>query len=221
VSKELASAHAEEQKVPRRPGRPRSVDADRAILKATIELFAEAGFGGLSIEGVAARAGVGKTTIYRRWTSKVALLRDAVDALTEEIPWSTIPDLGSARAELVMLLRNFMELLSESMLGRIMPDLIAEGARNPEVSEALRAGVLLRRQSVFKVLERGIGRGDLRPDIDYDLTLDFLLGSAQYRLLISVGAVEPAQAERVVDELMRGVGALSAPSGKGRRRDPT
>jgi AcrR family transcriptional regulator len=188
----------------RGPGRPRSPQADEDILQAALELLAERGFDGLSVEGVAERAGVGKTTVYRRWPSKAELLRAAVDDLMGSVPWSSPADLGDTRAELVAIVRDYIKVMSSSM-GRVMPALVAEVARNPELARVLRRGVAARRRSIVGVLNRGVARGDLRSDMDRALAIDLLLGPVQYRLLITGAPVTRRLAEEIVDELLMGL----------------
>src|SRR6266567_7922740 len=115
--------------VPRSPGRPRSLRAERAILDATLDLLASEGFDRLTVEGVAAMAGVGKATIYRRWASKLDLVLAAVGELSVH----PLPELttGSTRDDLVTLLRHVIEALTGTIAGRILPGLIAETARSP------------------------------------------------------------------------------------------
>lgn len=114
-------------------GRPRSAEAHRAILEATLDLLAEVGYGRLTIEGVAARAGVGKTTIYRRWPSKPALVVAVAERLAEKV---RRPDTGSTRRDLVLLLRDIIDVFTTTMAGRIVPGMIAEMAERPDLAEA-------------------------------------------------------------------------------------
>jgi AcrR family transcriptional regulator len=189
------------------PGRPRTPGADEAILGATLELVAERGFDGLSVEAVAERAGVGKTTVYRRWPSKAELVRAAVDDLMASLPWSSPADLGDTRAELLAVVHDYIKVMSASSMGRVMPALVAEVARNPELGRVLRRGVGARRRSIVGVLDRGIARGDLRSDLDCGLAIDFLLGAVQYRLLVTGAPVTSRLAAKIVDDLLAGMAA--------------
>src|SRR3954471_11650443 len=172
----------------RRPrGRPRSARADRAILDATIELLAERGYGGLTVEAVAARAGVGKSTIYRRWPSKATLAAAAVNALARQrVP---VPDTGDLRDDLV---RCVMDPIGRhgDILGRIFPDLIAEMHRNPELSETMLDALAARRSVIQSVLHRAQERGELGSDADLGRIIDLLSGALYYRLLVSREPVE-------------------------------
>jgi AcrR family transcriptional regulator len=184
-------------------GRPRDARADRAILETTLELIAERGVHAFRTEDVAARAGVGKGAIYRRYRSKDELVTAAVAALVrEEI---AVPDTGSTRADLLVLMREAVELYSSSLPERLMPNLIGAMAEHPELARAVRAGFLAgRRAALSEVLRRGGERGDLRPDLDLELALDVLGGPLFYRLLVTGGPLDEQLAEGVADLILRG-----------------
>jgi AcrR family transcriptional regulator len=187
----------------RPPGRPRDARADRAILQATRELIAERGVYEFRTEDVAARARVGKGAIYRRYRSKDELVTAAIAALvTEEI---ALPDTGSTRADLLVLMREAVELYRGSLAGRLMPSLIGAIAQKPDLASAVRDGFLAaRRASLSEVLRRGVERGDLRPDLDVELALDVLAGPLFYRLLVTGGPIDDRLAEGVADLILRG-----------------
>ena len=184
-------------------GRPRDARADRAILAATLELIAEVGVQEFRTEDVAARARVGKGAIYRRYRSKDELVTAAVAALvSEEI---AIPDTGSTRGDLLVLMREAVDLYCGSLAGRLMPNLVGEMARRPELAHAVRERFLAgRRAALAAVLQRGVERGDLRPDLDVELALDVLGGPLFYRLLITGGPLDEQLAEGVADLIVRG-----------------
>jgi AcrR family transcriptional regulator len=187
----------------RQMGRPKDARADRAILETTLELIAERGAHAFRTEDVAARAGVGKGAIYRRYRSKEELVTAAVAALVrEEI---AVPDTGSTRGDLLALMRDAVELYRSSLPGRLMPELIGAMADNPELARAVRDGFLaVRRSALSEVLRRGVERGDLRPDLDLELALDVLGGPLFYRLLITGGPLDEQLAEGVADLILRG-----------------
>src|ERR1700761_4243764 len=110
-------------------GRPRSEQADRAILQAAAQVLAERGLAGMSIEEVASRAGVGKTTIYRRWTSRGALALDAF--LADFQGQQPLPDTGSLRGDLRSSLRAWVRAVTRTPVGRILPDLIGQIQHDP------------------------------------------------------------------------------------------
>jgi len=185
---------------PRPPGRPRSPAAERAILDATLELLASEGFDRLTVEGVAASAGVGKATIYRRWPSKLALVLAAVGELSAH----PLPELttGCTRDDLVNLLRHIIEALTGTIAGRILPGLVAESARSPELLGVLHDFWLSRRGLMLEVLRQVSAQGDLPQDVDHELIADLLYGPVHYRFLISAAPVDPPLAEQLVDAMM-------------------
>jgi AcrR family transcriptional regulator len=185
----------------RRPGRPRDAGADEAILAAVVELLVEVGFGGLTIDAVAHRAGVGKATIYRRWDGKEQLV---LDALAVERKQVDVPDTGSLRGDLIALYSHMAEPVSQQTATRLMPALAAEAAVNPDLAERLRAFVSDRRAPGRQVLERGRARGEVAADADFDLFIDQLTGPLLYRLFFTGGSVSADTVERLVDLVLRG-----------------
>jgi AcrR family transcriptional regulator len=156
------------------------------------------------MEAVAARAGVGKATVYRRWSSKEELLTDAVRAVARDVE---APDLGSVRDDYLALTRQAAATLSAKG-GRLMPQLMLGSADDPELHRLCRR-VLVdpRRAALRAVLARGVARGELRADLDLDLGVDLLIGPIIYRALISGGYGEAvaAGATDVVDAVLAGI----------------
>jgi AcrR family transcriptional regulator len=152
-----------------RPGRPRSTDCDRAILAATLASLVEDGYGGLSVEGVATRAQVGKATIYRRWPTKTALVVEAVGACAfEHVP---LVDTGDVRADLAQMLHALQELMARE--APLMRAFAVERTRHPELDEAWRRGFLTqRREALREALRRGVERGQLPAGTDVELLAD-------------------------------------------------
>ncbi len=188
----------------RPPGRPRSAEADRAILRAAVDLLADEGYGGVTMEGVAARAGVGKATVYRRWPTKSALVVDAVTACRES--GSQPPDTGSTRDDLLVFVRGFMHHLRTSDAGRVMPALVAELSRNPELAAEFREGfVQPRRARVLEAVRRGVERGEVRPDVDAELIADGVVALLMHRFLVTGMEIDDDLPARVVDVLWRGI----------------
>jgi AcrR family transcriptional regulator len=194
----------------RRGGRPRSVALNRAILEAALDLLPEVGYGGLTMEGVAARAGVGKTTVYRRWPSKVALLMDAWRDIAEQVE---IPDTGEVRRDLLLYLQRVIEVATGTIPTRIIPAVAVEAADHPELAEAAREFWAARRALMFPILDRGIARGELRPDFDREVVADLLLGPIYYRLLVSRAPLKKELAGAIVSEVLEGAGAGDPRSG--------
>lgn len=200
------------ERVSERLGRPRDPRADRAILEVTLDLIADVGVHEFRTEDVAALAGVGKGAIYRRYRSKDELVTAAVSALvSEEI---AVPDSGSIRADLVVLMQEAVELYRGSRAGRLMRNLVGAIAQNPQLARSVRDGFLAgRRGALTEVLRRGVERGDLRPDLDVDLALDVLGGPLFYRLLVTGGPLDEQLAEGVADLILRGF-APEVPRGR-------
>jgi len=187
----------------RRPGRPRSAEADTAIVEATLDLLAEVGYARLTMEGVAARAGVGKATLYRRWSSKAELILDAVRSMKASVPH---PDTGDTRADLLAILGALVSRGFEPRSTQISASVLAEVQRDPELAELFRQQLLIpRRRETEQVLQRGIARGDLRPDIDRSLVLDQLMGSVFYRQLVMGQPLLASEVETLVDQVLTGI----------------
>jgi AcrR family transcriptional regulator len=195
----------EEEGSPQR-GRPRSLEADRAILTAAAELLAARGLGGMSIEEVAARAGVGKATIYRRWPSKGLLALDAfVVSFRAEQP---LPDTGSLRGDLLSALRLWVRAVTSTPVGRLLASLIAEAQHDPELHAAWRDRVLEPLRTQHRImLERAVVRGEISPSVDKEVVLDLFFGAAQHRLLLGHLPMTEAFIESVVDVILGGIEA--------------
>lgn len=166
----------------RPPGRPRSEDARKAILRSTLKLLQETGFPDLSIEAIAAHADVGKATVYRWWPNKASLVAEAFShSADEELRF---PNTGSVRDDVSIQMKHLVRVL-RGRRGRIVAALIGGGQSDPELIEAFRDRFMLpRRQEAYQTLRRGIARRELPEDLDLDLTLDTLYGSLYMRFLI-------------------------------------
>jgi AcrR family transcriptional regulator len=187
----------------RRPGRPRSERADQAIIEAALSLFAESGPEGLCIERVAARAGVGKATIYRRWPGKEDLLLDAITALKAPLPE---PAGRSVREDLVTLLEAMCQETADPRRAREFALLLGEGVKYPRLmARYLEAVVEPRRDVVRAVLRRGVASGELRPDLDVEAALFMLIGSVIVRGRYEPQGIPAGYPQRVVEELLQGL----------------
>jgi AcrR family transcriptional regulator len=187
---------------PMRGGRPRSERAHQAILTAARQLLIEKGFADMRLEHVAARAGVGKATIYRRWPSKEALAQELLGELAA--PHIAIAATGDTRDEMLAAVTNPMRAVTETDFGPVIRALLSEIASDPSIGDPFRATVVAaRRAEITRVIERGIARGDLRADADPELATELLVGPVYFRLMFG-GVLDLAFAERVVDNVMRG-----------------
>ena len=187
----------------RTPGRPRDPQVDRDILTATRELLGQEGFDRLSIEAVAARAGVGKTTVYRRWPSKIPLVVDALMAMKPPTP-TAIPDDVSTREALVRAMGGFTKP-HEGSAARVLAGLVDAMSRNEELATAVRAVLVTERQrGLMEVIERGKRRGEIRPDVDARVMIDLLGGPMVLRRLITGDPVNQRLAHAIVDLVLDG-----------------
>src|SRR6202142_557587 len=159
----------------RAPGRPRSEESRQSILRSTLKLLRQGGgYSDLSIEAVAADANVGKTTVYRWWPTKAALVADAFMASAEQE--LQFPDTGSVEKDLSLQMRRLIRIF-RSKRGKVVAALVAGGQSDPELIEAFRERFLWpRRQQAYQTLQRGVDRGELPVGIDFDLILDSLYG---------------------------------------------
>lgn len=168
-------------RVERRAGRPRSEDADRAIIEATLDLLAEAGIAGTTIEGIAARAGVGKTTIYRRWKGLESLICDAMLALKGPPP--TLPG-TSIRDDLLALAEAAARGRESARNRKVYACFIGEMARYPTLDAQYRAAVIQpRREVTLAALRHGIERGELRDDLDLDVMAEIVTAPTLHWML--------------------------------------
>ena len=187
-------------------GRPRSSRADEAIIDAALDLLAEGvGVDALSIEAVAARAGVGKATIYRRWPGKHELLLDTVRRLKVGQPE---PRGENVRDDLIALM-GVVNISDDRRAERIWPCLVPEVVKHPELHELYQQIVEPRRERLRGVLRRGIETGELRPDLDIELTTLLLSGSVVLQRMLNWNPRLDMKtlAERVVDTVLAGIAA--------------
>jgi AcrR family transcriptional regulator len=197
---------------PRRPGRPRDPQADAAILDAAQAVLRDAGFGGFTVDAVAARAGVGKATIYRRWTSREDLLFDVARSIVEP---QQDPDSGSLRDDLVELFSTAYVAKARALAterGDLMAAIVAEAAVNAELKRLLREFLDQRRELTRAIVERAVQRGELAIDIDRDLLIDLIAGPLFYRTTMSGRSVDEPIVATVVGIVLQGLGAAAGQS---------
>ena len=181
-------------------GRPRSAVADASILEAATELFCDLGYEGLSFEGVAAKAGVGKTTIYRRYPTKLDLVMAVNGCLSAGM--MPEPNTGRLRDDLVVLARNFHAMLSQTDAGRAIPKVLAAKLANPELARAHEAFVAGRRDITIGVIRRGIERGELPSETDPTLIADLITGPLFLRVFVTGQPVTRRYIDALVDQIL-------------------
>lgn len=187
----------------RPPGRPRSAHADEAIIEAALDIIAEGNtVDALSMDAVAARAGVGKATVYRRWPNKEALMMDAIVALKGDIP---TPGGVSVRDDLIALLSRVGRYGGRA--GKLMPCLAPEIHRNPALYDRYVAWMEKRREVIRDVLRRGIRTGELDPELDVELAVAALTSplTMQSALRWHPHLTKERLAERLVDMILNGI----------------
>ncbi|ESA34894.1 family transcriptional regulator [Leptolyngbya sp. Heron Island J] len=190
-------------KVSRGPGRPRSEEIRQRILEAAYELMEDVGFNDLTIEAIAVKAGVGKPTIYRRWSSKARLVMDAFFAATNSE--LIFPDTGSAKEDIRQQMKQLVVVMTSSR-GQMIAMLIGGGQTDPELIEAFRENWLMpRRNHGGQVFKQGIERGELRADVDLDVMIDALYSPLFYRLLLKHAPLTEAFVDSLVDVVMQGL----------------
>lgn len=178
----------------------RRARTEQAVLDATRELLAQTGFASLTVEGVASKAGVAKTTIYRRYRSKNDLALAVLFDMVGEV--STRPYVEDTSTELVALVDRTVELLTTSLVGPVMQGLVSEVAADAELARAYRERVVSQRLTdVSDLVARGVSRGELRPDLDPEMVIDLLLGPIYYRFFLSGLPLDKGYGQRLVNTL--------------------
>lgn len=200
----------------RPPGRPRSEHSRRAIIRSTLKLLQKSGFPGLSIEAVAADAGVSKATVYRWWSNKGALVVDAFASSTAaELHF---PNTGSVYRDMTLQMTQFLSIL-RSPRGRIVAALVAGGQSDPELLAAFRERFLWpRREEAYKTLRRASERGELSQELDLDVALDTLYGAIYMRFLIRHRELSENYIRRLCRLVLAGAASSDLQSSYGKPR---
>lgn len=184
-------------------GRPRDASVDGKVIEAALDAITEDGLAGLSIDGIATRAGVSKATMYRRWASKDELVVDAIASLAEAVG---VGATGDTRTDLVKLVNDFRGFLSDSRAGEVFPWLVGEIASRSALGLRYAATVMApKRAAVAEIIRGGVERGDLRADLVIDTAIDMTIGPVLARRLM--GSLEESSdswAEDIVDTLLSG-----------------
>jgi AcrR family transcriptional regulator len=194
-------AEVERQQEPSAPGRRRSASAHQAILQATVDLLAQAGYAALTIEAIAARAGVGKKTIYRWWPSKAAVALEALTAhANAQVPFV---DTGSLSGDLLAYFaRSFPSLQGES--GKLLRGLAAEAQLDADFARDFqRLFIGPRREALVALLQRGVQRGELAVDTNVEVLADMIYGAKWYRFLLHPAPLDAAFGQEIVDLVLR------------------
>ena len=183
-------------------GRPRSEKTKNSILAAAYELLLDKGFGAITIEKIAERAGVSKATIYKWWPNKAAVVMDAFfDAAVVRLP---IPDTGSTINDMIIQVNNLAKFLT-SREGRVINEIIAEGQYDQKLAETYRTIYFKpRRLDSRYILERGISRGELKENLDIELIIDLIFGPVFYRLLITGDVVDEDFIKNLIKYIFEG-----------------
>ena len=175
------------------------------MLAAAAELLDENGYGKLSIEGIAARSGVAKSTIYRWWRSKADLVMEAYTEVTaRRVPG---PDTGGVEGDLLVFLDTLYRANATPGRARVLRGLMAEAQLDDDFRAAFQEWIQSRRTMMATILRRGVERGELAADLDIEYTVDLVFGSFWYRLLVGHAELDPADVPGHVEQLLRGARA--------------
>jgi TetR/AcrR family transcriptional regulator, regulator of autoinduction and epiphytic fitness len=178
---------------------PRIERTRRVVLEATLDLLAQHGYGAVTIEAVAARSGVAKSTIYRHWPGKVELILDAFHELKPPI---APPAEGDVRETVISVLENLARVVDKSTWSMCLPSLIDAAAHDPEARKLHGKISTEGRRSLVDLLATGVERGELPADLDPELMAEALVGPILLRRLMSLPAFDPAQVRVLVDQLI-------------------
>jgi AcrR family transcriptional regulator len=183
------------------PGRPRSAASHQAILQAALELLSEVGFEAMSIEAIATRAGVGKTTIYRRYSSKDELVADAIESIREEV---LIPDTGNLWSDMDALIENAAQITLTPLGRQSVAMIIGSASSNSGFAQIYREKYLQpRRQTFAIVIERAKARNEVPTDLDAGLIFDAMSGIMFYALIFPPTESWTAYVRRALSLLLR------------------
>jgi len=177
-------------------GRPRDSTIDARILEQTVGLLASHGYARFTLDELATRSGVAKTTILRRWPSKAAVAAAGLEQLA--LQSVSVPDTGTLRGDLQEMLHAAMDTFARGR-GQFVPRLIRESGHHPEITDLLFTVIHTRRQAYRRVLARALARGELSPTVDQELFIDMLIGPIWTRLLITRDPITRTYVDCIVD----------------------
>lgn len=185
------------------PGRPRSQESERAILDTTLDLLATEGYSVLTLDKVASKARVSKSTIYRRWPSKEHLVIAAFDETPPLVPSGK----GKVQDELLDLIQQFIDVTHSTPLAGVLPTLVGERAHNHDLAVALDPLIERRRDPVKTILRRAIANGEVPKSIDLELATDMIMGPVLLRLFFQHGDLSKRGLRSLIKTALRGLGA--------------
>jgi len=195
------------------PGRPRDRSLDGTITAATLDLLAERGYAGLTTDAIAERAGVSKASIYRRWRTKQDVVVAAVGTLASDLD---APDTGSVAQDLTTIARELVPLYSQPATARLVAALVEHLAHSDELAEAVRASTVRERRRVTRLaLERGIDRGEVRPDADLEVAIDLIAAPFYFRALITADPIDETFADNLVEAVLAWLAPPPSPAPPG------
>ncbi len=204
MAQPLNSERANAATAGRSRGRPRSEQSHLAIIEATNELLEERGFGDLTMDEIAQRAGVSKATIYRRWPTKGTLVFEAFTA--DFLARQPTPDTGTLRGDLELALRKWIRTVRGTVTGHTLVSLIAEVQRDEELAAVWRDHFIRPVRAAYRtIVERAIARGEVSQRTDPDVVLDLVYGPMYYRLLQHYAPVSDRFAQAVIETILAGI----------------
>ncbi len=190
-------------------GRPRSERSRRAILDGAAKLLTERGYADITIEGVAAEAGVGKTTIYRWWSTKAAIYIDLYSELATQIV--PPPDTGSIERDLWILIQGAFKLYRDTAAGLALAGIIAEAQSNETVSKIVRTQfVPSRREVTLAILNRALKRGEIPADLNLDVVSELITAAVWFHILVGNGPLRAPRAKQLLATIMTGIPIASS-----------
>jgi AcrR family transcriptional regulator len=187
---------------------PRGTQARQRVLRAALEVLAERGLAGFTMEAVARQAGASKATVYRRWTSSGALLIDAMDAAFQPFP---VPATGQLRADVIELLSRLVALLTDSPFPRLMAAFIDAAERDPALASLHADLTHRRRQGLLQLLQAARGREEISPSTDLELAVDLFTAPFFYHRFIAHRPFPPGMVTAVVDHVLTAIEHVPAP----------
>jgi AcrR family transcriptional regulator len=184
-------------------GRPRSEKTKSDILNASYDLLIEKGFAEITVEKIAEKANVSKATIYKWWPNKAAVVMDAfLNAINLDLP---VPDTGSTMEDMFLQVDNFVKFLT-SKKGSVLTEIIAEGQYDSKLADIYRMAYFTPRRNISKqILERGISRGELREELNLEVSIDLIWAPVFYRLLITGEKIDAAFIKAIINYAFEGI----------------